>query len=98
MLEVVVHNAPEKNAKRANNPHEFVQTTELVAPLPQNAPKSPSWCENCTKTLLYQNMRYNSKKGAVKKQPKNPRFTVKSVPRMLFLFGLSQNEENQSKI
>ena len=45
MLEVVVHNAPEKNAKRANNPHEFVQTTELVAPLPQNAPKSPSWCK-----------------------------------------------------
>ena len=60
MLEVVVHNAPEKNAKRANNPHEFVQTTELVAPLPQNAPKWSSGAKFCTKTLLYQKLRYNS--------------------------------------
>ena len=30
MLEVVVHNAPEKNAKRANNSHEFALTKELV--------------------------------------------------------------------
>jgi hypothetical protein len=30
------------------------------APLPQNAPKLVEWCKKCTKTLLYQKLRYNS--------------------------------------
>ena len=33
------------------------------APLPQNAPKLVEWCKKCTKTLLYQKLRYNSTKS-----------------------------------
>ena len=53
---------PTKNAKRTSDSHEFALIKELVAPLPQNAPKLPSGAPKCTKTLLYQNLRYNSKK------------------------------------
>ena len=77
--EQLVADAPsvlEKTAKRANNSQEFAQTKELVAPLTLKRTKMTDWCKICTKTILYQNMRYNSKK----KQPL-------SIGQRLFLFN-----------